>query len=58
MEALRNYAQHRGFPVHAIIVKFEREDTSRGALLRAGLRLFVNVQPLQRFSLEQTGSAR
>jgi hypothetical protein len=46
MEALRNYAQHRGFPVQAIIIKFEREDTNRGALLRAGLRLFVNVQHL------------
>ena len=47
MEALRNYAQHRGFPVQTIIAKFEREDTSRGAQLRAGLRLFVNVQHLR-----------
>ena len=46
MEALRNYAQHRGYPVQAIIVQFKREDTNRGDLLRTGLRLFVNIQYL------------
>jgi hypothetical protein len=46
MEALRNYAQHRGFPVQASVVEFKREDTNRGDLLRTGLRLFVNIQHL------------
>jgi hypothetical protein len=46
IEALRNYAQHRGFPVQTSIVEFKREDTDRGDLLRTGLRLFVNIQHL------------
>jgi hypothetical protein len=47
MEALRNYTQHCGFPVHAMILRFEREDTSTGPLRRTGLQLFVGVQHLK-----------
>jgi hypothetical protein len=46
MEALRDYAQHRGFPVHALTLKFERADTTPGSQLRAGLQLFVDVKRL------------
>jgi hypothetical protein len=47
MEALRDYAQHRGFPVHAMTLSFEREDTHPGSLLCAGLQLFVELQRLK-----------
>jgi hypothetical protein len=47
MEALRNYSQHCGLPVHAMIVKFEREDTTTGPLRRMGLQLFVGIQRLK-----------
>jgi hypothetical protein len=47
MEALRNYAQHCGFSIHAMTHSFEREDTYPGFLLRTRLHLFVNVQRLE-----------
>jgi hypothetical protein len=47
MEALRNYAQHRGFAVHAMTHSLEREDKTPGFLFRAGLHLLVNIQCLE-----------
>jgi hypothetical protein len=47
MEALRDYAQHRGFPVHAITLNFEREGPHPGSLVRAGLWLFIELQRLK-----------
>ncbi len=47
MEALRNHAQHHGFPVHAITSSLEREDANQESLLRAGLQLYVDVQRLK-----------
>ena len=46
--ALRNYAQHCGFPIHAMTLNFKREDTNAGSLMRAGLQLFVKVQRLKK----------
>jgi hypothetical protein len=43
LEALRNYAQHCGFPVHAMTLNLEREETT----LRAGLRMYVELQRLR-----------
>jgi hypothetical protein len=48
MEALRNYAQHCGFPVHAMTVHFVREDTKAGSLMRTGLQLFIEIQRLKK----------
>jgi hypothetical protein len=31
LEALRNHAQHFGFPVHAVTIRFEREDINPGS---------------------------
>lgn len=46
MEALRNYAQHSGFPVHAMTHSFHREEKNPGFLHRMTLHLHVNVQRL------------
>ncbi len=47
LEALGNYAQHRGLSVHAMNLSFEREDTNFGSKLRAGLHLYVKIQRLE-----------
>jgi hypothetical protein len=47
MEALRNYSQHFGFPVHALSVQYKREDVNPGSPLSVGLRLFLKVGRLQ-----------
>jgi hypothetical protein len=54
MEALRNYAQHCGFSVHAMTHSFQREDTNPGFLLRTGLHLLVNVQRLEHSEFKKT----
>jgi hypothetical protein len=54
MEALRNYAQHRGFSVHAMTHSFKREDTNPGSLLRTKLHLFANVQRLEDGEFKKT----
>jgi hypothetical protein len=46
MNALRDYAQHSGIPVHDVLHRLTREGTAPGSLLRAGLHLFVDVQRL------------
>jgi hypothetical protein len=48
LEALRNYAQHCGFPVHAMTLNFKREDTNAGSLMHAGLQLSVTIQNLKK----------
>jgi hypothetical protein len=53
MEALRNYAQHRGFSVHAMTHSFHRKDINPGSLLRTKLHLFVNVQRLEDWGLKK-----
>ena len=47
MEALRNHAQHLGFPVHEATHGLEWENASAEARLRARLDLFVNVRRLR-----------
>lgn len=47
MEALRNHAQHFGFLVYAATHSLTWENTNAEAGLRAGLKLFVNLQRLK-----------
>jgi hypothetical protein len=46
MEALRNYAQHSGFPIHVVTHGLQHEEKNPGFLHRMTLHLHVHVQRL------------
>jgi hypothetical protein len=46
MDALRNYAQHSGMPVHEAIYHFIRDNMDPGSPYHVGLDLFVDVDRL------------